>query len=43
MRDLLFPVIVVAFFAVTTVLVKACDRLVDDGRRSEPTAEHDPR
>jgi hypothetical protein len=43
MRDLLFAVIVVAFFAIATVLVKACDRLVDDGRESKPEAEHDPR
>jgi hypothetical protein len=29
MRDILFPLIVVGFFALATLLVKACERLVD--------------
>jgi hypothetical protein len=29
MRDILFPFVLVAFFVVTTLLVKACDRLIE--------------
>lgn len=39
MRDILFPAIVVAFFALATLLVKACEWLVelgDDERGSGP-------
>ena len=32
MRDILFPLIVVGFFALATLLVKACDRLVGGSR-----------
>jgi hypothetical protein len=35
MRDILFPLIVVSFFVLATLLVKACERLVEtrDGER----------
>ena len=36
MRDILFPLIVVAFFALATLLVKACDRLVGAGESERP-------
>jgi hypothetical protein len=35
MRDVLFPLIVIAFFALATVLVKACDRLLEAAREPE--------
>jgi hypothetical protein len=31
MRDLLFPLLVVGFFVLATLLVKACERLVGAG------------
>ncbi len=40
MRDILFPAVVIGFFAVTTLLVKACDRLVG-ARESERCVELD--
>ena len=40
MRDILFPLIVVAFFALMTLLVKACDRLVE-ARESDRSGELD--
>jgi hypothetical protein len=40
MRDILFPLLVVAFFAVATLLVKACDRLVG-AHESERSVESD--
>jgi hypothetical protein len=38
MRDVLFPLIVIAFFALATLLVKACDRLVE-ARESDGPGE----
>ena len=40
MRDILFPLIVVAFFACATLLVKACDRLVE-AREGDAPGERD--
>ena len=41
MRDILFPLIVVGFFALATLLVKACDRLVGGPRERNGTGELD--
>ena len=43
MRDILFPVVVVAFFALATVLVTACDRLLAADSSETPGAETDLR
>ena len=40
MRDILFPATVVAFFALATVLVRACEWLVEQGDH-ERRGEHD--
>ena len=35
MRDVLFPLLVIAFFALATVLVTACDRLLEAAREPQ--------
>jgi hypothetical protein len=42
MRDILFPVVVIAFFALATMLVTACDRLLEGARERERTAGSHP-
>ncbi len=40
MRDILFPLVVVAFFALATLLVKACEHLIE-AREPAQTDEAD--
>jgi hypothetical protein len=42
MRDIVFPVVVVAFFALATVLVSACDRLLEPTGRARDTEPDRP-
>ena len=43
MRDVLFPLVVIAFFALATLLVKACDRLLEAAREPERGAGSEPK
>jgi hypothetical protein len=41
MRDLVFVGLIVVFFALTTVVVSACERLVGGGSALEPEGDEE--
>ena len=42
MRDVLFPLVVIGFFVLATVFVKACERLLEAAREPERTGGGQP-
>ncbi len=42
MSDIIFIAIIVVFFALAVLLVRACDRIIGPAEAARPAAEHSP-